>query len=161
MHFNAVPIETRLKDYTLNGDCWLWNKGLNKYGYGKVKYQGRTIGVHRVSYFVHTGKWPETGLDHVCHTIDPACKGGVECLHRRCINPEHLEPVESRENSRRRDVRVDLDQNARIPKLIRRKHLNVCGKSHEYTEENTRITPKGHRSCRTCAREYARERRKR
>jgi hypothetical protein len=159
-HGNSVPIEDRIKEYSVSNGCWLWNKGLNHQGYGKIKYNGRTMGVHVVSYFLRHGEWPNTELDHVCHTLDESCSGGVVCQHRRCINPEHLEPVGNRENTRRRDLRIGLDQNSRIQKPILRKHLDVCGKGHEYTQENTRITPKGHRSCRQCAREYVRERRR-
>lgn len=37
----------------------------------------------------------------------------------------------------------------------------TCAKGHPYTEENTHITPKGKRQCRTCSREYARQTRER
>lgn len=161
-HGNAIPIENRMLDFTIDENgCHLWNKGLNHSGYGKVKYEGRTLGTHTVAFFLKYGRWPLSDLDHTCHTIDLECVGGVECSHRRCINPEHLEEVTGLENSRRRDIRIGLDQNARVVKESKRTLPSVCGNGHEYTPDNTRITPSGHRSCRQCAREYAREYRKR
>lgn len=39
-------------------------------------------------------------LDHLCHTKDKICKGGKTCLHRKCVNPEHLQLVTQAENIR-------------------------------------------------------------
>jgi hypothetical protein len=36
--------------------------------------------------------------------------------------------------------------------------ITHCPKGHEYTEENTRITPEGQRKCRACHRDWERER---
>ncbi len=85
-----------------------WKAGINQYGYGKIKFDGRTIGAHRAAWYFSKGMWPEDELDHVCHTLDTTCPGGVDCLHRRCVNVDHLQEVTSPENTRRRDLRKTL-----------------------------------------------------
>ena len=105
---DVKPVTERMEYVTLDNGCWEWSKGINQYGYGKVKYEGRDYGAHRVAWFLATGKWPAEELDHLCHTLDTACEGGVECRHRCCINPAHLEEVSKVENTRRRDFRGTL-----------------------------------------------------
>lgn len=92
----------------LDNGCWEWTGGLNQYGYAKVKYDYVDRGGHTVSWYLANGRWPKEELDHLCHTLDPACVGGVDCRHRRCINPAHLEEVSKVENTRRRDLRGTL-----------------------------------------------------
>jgi hypothetical protein len=97
--------------------------------------------VHRLSYEWHRGPIPEgMQLDHRCHTEAVArgeCGGG-DCLHRRCVNPSHMDVVSASENTDRQD------------------HANRakthCPRGHEYTEENTRVR-RGRRECRTCDRQ--------
>jgi len=86
--------------------CWTWTGGISKHGYGKFKVNSRTVLAHRFAWFLEHGLIPEgDGFDHLCHTQDKTCVGGTACLHRRCVNPAHLEPVSAQENVRRRDTR--------------------------------------------------------
>lgn len=69
--------------------CWFWT-GFLRGGYGRMKDEtGRLTEAHRVSYECFVGKIPEgLVLDHLCRNRD-------------CVNPEHLEPVTTKENIRR------------------------------------------------------------
>ena len=83
--------------------CWPWLMSCNASlaGYGQLKWRGKVRRAHRLAYELVVGPIPEgLTLDHTCH--DPnRCRAGKQCLHRRCCNPGHLEPVTSPENSRR------------------------------------------------------------
>lgn len=87
-----------------HGDCVHWTGGLTDQGYGVATRSilGGASKPHRASYEMAFGPIPDgLQLDHLCHTNDPTCMDGDACLHRRCINPDHLEPVTWRENLRR------------------------------------------------------------
>lgn len=120
--------------------CWKWTGFVNKQGYGRTYFRGnRSTPTHQAFYMLLVGPIPEGKiLDHVCHTHDMTCSGGPTCLHRRCVNPAHLEPVTNQENSSR-------------GVLGRRTH---CPKGHPYDEENTLVS-NGRRYCRTCQRAHA------
>jgi len=74
--------------------CWNWNLALSESGYAmcsseRAKYG--TIRAHRQNYIEKYGKIPDgLQLDHLCR-------------NRRCVNPDHLEPVTSKENTHRGD----------------------------------------------------------
>jgi hypothetical protein len=57
-----------------------------KEGYGHISFAsfGTTL-AHRAFYEAHRGAITERDLDHLCRV-------------RRCVNPDHLEPVSHREN---------------------------------------------------------------
>lgn len=74
--------------------CWEWKRALNWTGYGRVRepLTRRRIAAHRWVWEQKHGPVPEgLELDHLCR-------------NRRCVNPDHLEPVTRVENARRRDV---------------------------------------------------------
>jgi len=82
--------------------CWLWRGPFDGRGYGRVKSHGRTVIAHRFVYELLAGAIPDAmPLDHICHSSDLTCPGDTGCAHRRCVNPEHLEPVTAAENNRR------------------------------------------------------------
>lgn len=81
-----------------DGGCWTWTAGrypTNGYGY----FRNRKA--HRVAYSLFVGPLdPELTVDHLCHTADLDCPGGL-CPHRLCVRPDHLEQVTREENYRR------------------------------------------------------------
>lgn len=63
--------------------CWLWIKGKNKGGYGKLKLRGKPYLVHRLSLYVFTENF-DIDDDNIksLHV--------TWCPNTSCINPEHL-----------------------------------------------------------------------
>ncbi|GHH87893.1 HNH endonuclease signature motif containing protein [Streptomyces capitiformicae] len=134
------------------GSCWIWTAAKARGNYGSFHSsgrKGRTHRAHRYAYELLVGPIPAgLYLDHLCHNEDPACPGGDNCPHRRCVNPAHLEAVTPRENSLRGVASAALN--------ARKTH---CDKGHEFTPENThhikpsKSQPNGARRCRACRRE--------
>lgn len=126
-----------------SGPCWEWTASLGKTGgYGKytIPYRDGTgrskhVYAHRHAYTTLVGEIPEgMQLDHLCR-------------NRKCVNPDHLEPVTSRENNRRGVSPSGLNM-----------AKNTCPSGHEYNEENTFISKVGHRQCKVCRRAYDKRR---
>lgn len=116
-------------EVTANG-CWQWTGSLVQKGYGALRDAGVNCRAHRWSYEHFVGPIPDgLTLDHLCR-------------NRGCVNPEHLEPVTSLENTRRG-----------LP-FWNRPRLTHCRSGlHEMTPENTieRIwNGKAQRRCRAC-----------
>jgi hypothetical protein len=131
--------------------CWPWQREINRNGYGRFRVgkppMRRRLMAHRVAYLITFGEIPEgLELDHLCHTRDKSCTGGNSCLHRRCANPTHSEPVTGVENSLRGQSFAAVN--------ARKTH---CPRGHEYAPENT-YRYDGGRHCRTC--EIAKSRRR-
>lgn len=110
---------------------------------GKV---GRNYRAHRVIYAWRIGDPGEAVLDHICH--DPLeCFSDDYCIHRRCVNSDHLRPTTRGENVRRGLPGSPLWHPAGNS---RKTH---CDRGHEFAPDNTRHDPRtGWRSCKTCDR---------
>lgn len=114
--------------------CWIWTAARVSQGYGAFTIGRVQIPAHRFAYEEIVGPIPEgLFLDHLCRTPP-------------CVNPAHLEPVTCKENI--------LRGTAASAKNAAKTH---CDHGHPFSPENTRITPKGHRECRTCRREITRK----
>lgn len=119
----------------LPNGCWEWTGSVRASGYGRMRVDRKTVTAHRYAYTLLVGQIPDgLQLDHLCHSKDLSCPGG-KCDHRRCVNPDHLEPVLPVENVRR---------SARV----RRTH---CKAGHELVENNIYLLKCGRRRCRACA----------
>ncbi len=67
------------------GECWLWTGSIDADGYGR--FNGSKPHAHRMAYVLTHGAIPDgMALHHIC---------GVA----RCVNPDHLEPVTTGENT--------------------------------------------------------------
>lgn len=165
-----ISIEEHMTRYTIaDNGCWHWQGYVSPTtGYGtflqRTNGVAKTHYVHRAAYDHHNGPIPD-GLvvDHTCHNTDDTCFEASECLHRRCINPDHLESVTQA---------VNIERGKGLAALNAAK--THCPAGHVYDIENT-ATFSGKRHCKTCAkaadrrhyatphggdkqREYARER---
>lgn len=143
---HTLPREERFWHYVdkdAPGGCWWWTASLTHAGYGRWGESSTPKGyaqAHRTSYGWLVGPIPEgMELDHTCHNADPTCPAGDACLHRRCVNPAHLEPVTHRENGRRGMGFAGT-----------RSRQTHCKRGHLFDEANTYITGRGTRCCRAC-----------
>lgn len=69
--------------------CWNWIRVVASNGYGHAYANRRPTGAHRLYYEKYKGPIPRNlQIDHLCR-------------NRRCVNPNHLEAVTARENTRR------------------------------------------------------------
>lgn len=135
----ANPRERFWSKVSKTDGCWLWEASRTRAGYGRFATNGRTVSAHRFAYELQRGQIPDgLQLSHLC---------GI----RHCVNPDHLEPVTTRE--------VLVRGNTPAARNAAKTH---CPKGHAYTAENTYIAPpnasnpNGFRGCRTCKRESRR-----
>lgn len=116
-------------------NCWNWTGTKSSFGYGIFSYRNTSLRAHRVSYELVIGKIPDDlVIDHLCR-------------NRLCVNPAHLEAVES-------EVNVDRG----IGLTARNSRKSECSKGHPFDEINTYIRPgTSWRSCRKCKAEASRK----
>lgn len=120
------------------GECWHWTGSIGKDGYGTFSACSAKASAHRLAFRLDRGYHPPFPmLDHLCHSSlgQGGCRGGRDCKHRRCVNPDHLEPVTGAENSRRTGQRGRVFAN--------------CINGHPWLA-NTMFNVQGFRECRDC-----------
>jgi len=74
-----TPRERFESKYTkAESGCWDWTAFANPAGYGRFRFDGKTVLAHRFAYELYVGPLPE----------------GLWALHKcdnpKCVNPEHL-----------------------------------------------------------------------
>lgn len=127
--------------YTVvDSGCWLWDTGrgvAKASGYASFAISHtRTVRAHRWSYEHFVGPIPDGWtVDHECHNRDTSCKGGPTCIHRRCVNPEHLVAKPLRDNL----------MGGQAPSAINARKTH-CPKGHPYDGTGS----KGERLCKRC-----------
>ncbi len=90
--------------------CWIWTKSVSSKGYGQFSFGGRSgggpVGAHVFAWLILVG---EIGvgleLDHLCRV-------------KTCVNPDHLEPVIRRVNTRRGDKVVAALKNTAACSIV-------------------------------------------
>lgn len=139
---SPMTVERFMRHVVLaDSGCWTWIGAKKGNGYGIAASAGRVVSTHRISYELFRGPIPEgLHIDHVCHSRDAACLGGISCPHRMCVNPDHLEPVSAAENLRRGRGFV-----------ARQVRVTECPQGHPYDQANTAWL-RNKRSCRACDR---------
>jgi hypothetical protein len=144
------PIVRFLSKVQITDTCWLWTGALS-HGYGRFGINhGEIVYAHRFAYELWIGPIPiDREVDHLCHNADQSCKGGSPCCHRRCVNPEHLEPTTSQVNQSRSPHTLGSKNAAKI----------YCPQGHAYGHKPYRDLG-GMRHCRECNKERQRIRRK-
>jgi hypothetical protein len=69
--------------------CWEWTGSKHRRGYGVLKWLGKSAYAHRVVFMLLVGPIPEGKvLDH-------------RCFNTSCVNPDHLEVVTQKLNTKR------------------------------------------------------------
>lgn len=133
-------LQTRISSRVVVNDsgCWEWQGMLDRYGYGRaylpvsvMRRKAKIIEAHRLSYLLYVGDIPSgLQIDHLCR-------------NKKCVNPQHLEPVTAKENNRRttgirKSVRARSDAKDYF-----------CKRGHLMTVDTTYKNGNG-RSCKAC-----------
>lgn len=109
--------------------CWIWTAYRTPNGYGTLSVGATTKLAHRIAYMGVKGPIPDgLVLDHLCR--NPSC-----------VNPDHLEPVTTQENTKRGIGHPN-------------KRKTHCKRGHEFTPDNIIYKPNGARRCATCCSMY-------
>lgn len=128
----------------LNEPCLIWQGNVGRSGYPIHIGHGRS----RLRVLFEKAYGPIEGLhlDHECHNADAACAGGKACIHRRCMNLNHVRPVPPGVNA--------LSGKSFAARYARRNH---CARGHLLEGANLKARSDGGRRCRICERTYSRD----
>lgn len=129
-----IPLAVRFWTKVDRGEgdaCWLWTGSRGSNGYGAIRAggaEGPNVPAHRLAYELLVGPIPDgLTIDHLCRTP-------------LCVNPAHLEPVTSRENTLR----------SHNPTAVNARKTH-CSAGHPLSGDNLAIVAR-RRVCRECKR---------
>ena len=133
--------------------CWMWSGPIDDKGYARLPIRDNRSPkarlAHRISYETFAGPIQKgLDLDHLCHT--KTCAGGRNCMHRRCVNPEHLEPVTRKKNLQRGTNVGAAGRKSATRKQRAKTHF---AHGHKYTAETLGLYQSAthkFRYCKTC-----------
>jgi hypothetical protein len=134
--------------------CLIWQGAITvKTGYSRIGHEGETLLGHRLVFTLAVRPLePGEHVDHLCHNGDSACVGGRTCVHRRCLEPSHLEAVTQAENNRRAWQHASRTPGSKATNALR----GTCKKGlHPWVPENIGSSTRGE-FCRCCRRETQR-----
>lgn len=122
-----------------DSECWFWTGTRVGRGraYGQIRVGGVALYAHRLSHELFLGPIPQ-GM-HVDHL----------CRNKICVNPDHLEAVTPKENTRRA-----------LPYFNPGQHwldATHCPRGHERTDETTLAYGRAVRACLLCRQERGRD----
>lgn len=87
---NRLPAHMRFEAFVdKTENHWMWKGYKLPNGFGRFSYESATIYAHHYAYFLHHGRWSKKG-ERVVRTCDM----------QGCVNPEHLDIVKNRRESR-------------------------------------------------------------
>lgn len=101
----------KIKSKTLTvNECWEWQGGIHKTGYGVLISKGKHFFTHRLIFRYYYDFTP-TMVGHICN-------------NKKCCNPEHLKETTARENNQYRyDSECPLTRSACYPYLDQVKEM--------------------------------------
>jgi arsenate reductase-like glutaredoxin family protein len=103
-------------------DCWLWDAGKTKFGYGVFSLKGKWIGAHVVSFMLYNKYKPQLPK-MVMH----------DCQNPSCVNPKHLIEGTAKENGNYSECIRKCQKNIKT-----RKWFGAKGKDHfRYGKKHT------------------------
>lgn len=141
---NATVPERWLEKVDRRGsvECWPWTASRDPDGYGRFQeptpYGQRHIRAH---------VWI---MRELYGEIPPGAVAMHECDHPWCVNPAHLRfgtPFENNADKVRKNRHA-------VPwgTPLARARQTHCKRGHPFDDENTYVSSRGHRACKTCNR---------
>ena len=95
-----------------NDGCWNWIGTIDPDGYGRIRYNKKTNGAHRISWILNYGEIPKGMV--ILH----------KCDNRRCVRIDHLylgtiqDNIKDMDKKNRRYKKITIEKIKEIKKLI-------------------------------------------